>query len=162
MSYLILIRGPAGVGKTTIAKLLAKELSTECIHIDKVLKKHGLEYIKDEKWVPPENFLKVNGIIESDTKKKLKGGKIVIIEGNFYQKEVIEDILKKIKCEHYFFDLKADVKECIERDKTRKSIGPDSIKAVHDLVSEFEHGQLIDTAGKTAKEVIKEIISYLP
>ena len=33
----ILIRGPLGIGKTTIAKLLAKKLGAERFHIDKVL-----------------------------------------------------------------------------------------------------------------------------
>ena len=43
MSYFIIIRGPLGIGKSTIAKALAEILKAEYIAIDKVLEENGLD-----------------------------------------------------------------------------------------------------------------------
>ena len=162
MNYFIIIRGPAGSGKTIVSILLAKALKSKCIHIDKILKEKGLAYIKGEKWVPPGNLIKVNKIIEPYINEELRKGKNIVVEGNFYHKSVIKNLLSKVKYNHFAFNLKAGVVECINRDKKRKPIGPDSIKAVHKLVSRFDYGVLINTENKTINQVVKEIIYYLP
>ena len=43
MSYIIIIRGPLGVGKSTVSKELAKKLKGRHIPIDKVLEENNLE-----------------------------------------------------------------------------------------------------------------------
>ena len=45
MTQTIIIRGPAGVGKTTVARLLAKKLKLKHIQIDKLLKEKNLDKI---------------------------------------------------------------------------------------------------------------------
>ncbi|MDD4111129.1 MAG: (d)CMP kinase [Clostridia bacterium] len=42
MSYYIIIRGPAGVGKTTIAKNLQDKLGADYISFDEILEKYKL------------------------------------------------------------------------------------------------------------------------
>ena len=57
MKKVIIIRGSLGVGKTTISKLLAKELHAEYLSLDKILKDNNLEGTNG---IPLENFLKAN------------------------------------------------------------------------------------------------------
>ncbi|MBR9691429.1 hypothetical protein GOV06_01460 [Candidatus Woesearchaeota archaeon] len=162
MSYFIIIRGPAGVGKTLVGKKLATNLSGECIHIDKVLHESGLDYIVGEKWVSEKNFFKVNQIISQHVKKQLQKGKIIVLEGNFYHQSQIKDLLEKIPNKFFAFTLKAHLKECVNRDTKRKGIGKERIKDVFRLVSAFDYGVLINTSKKTPAEIVKEIMSYLP
>ncbi|VVB61303.1 Shikimate kinase [uncultured archaeon] len=162
MSYLVILRGPAGVGKTTVGEKLAEVLNGECIHIDKILDDNGLGYISGEKWVPEINFLKVNEILEPHINEQLNKGMVVVVEGNFYHKSQIEDILRKVRHKYYSFTLKAGLETCINRDKNRSGIGKERVKAVFKLVSTFDYGIVIDTEDKMPEHVVKEIISHLP
>ncbi len=160
MSYYIIIRGPLGIGKSTIAKKLAERLNGEHIPIDKVLEKHDLDKVdKDVECIPAENFIKANGIILPKAREKLGKGKILVFDACFYHKEPPEHILNRLSdYRHYIFTLKAPLKVCIERDsKRKKTHGKDAAKAVHKLVSRFDYGMIINTEGKTADETAKEI-----
>ena len=159
-NYYIILRGPAGIGKSTIVKLLSSKIKAEVFHIDNMLDRLNLGYKQGEKWVPLNNFLEVDKKIISEINKKIKHKKI-IIEGNFYHKEHIKDLLKSINSKNYIFTLKASVKTCIERDSKRNSIGKKNIKDVHKLVSKFDEGILINTDNKNKEEIVKEIISYI-
>ena len=159
MTYYIIIRGPLGIGKSTIAKELAKKLKAEYISIDKVLKKHDLDIIdKKEGCIPAENFIKGDDLIIPKIKET---DKIVILDGCFYHKEQIEHLKKNLK-PIFIFTLKAPLAVCIERDKKReKPYGKEAAKAVYDLVSRFDYGNIIDTENKNVDETVKEILSYL-
>jgi len=163
MTYFIIIRGPLGCGKTTIAKRLSKILNAEYISIDKVLEEHDLDNIDSEvECIPVENFIKANEIVIPRVKEKLKRGKIVIFDACFYHKEPIENLIQELSYPHYIFTLKAPVEVCMERDNKRsKSYGEDAVKAVHKLVSRFDYGIIIDGT-KSLDECIKEILSHLP
>lgn len=160
MGKLIILRGPAGIGKTTISKELAKEINAEIFHFDKILDELKLGYVYREKWIPLENFLKANKIMLPRFKSMLQNNNL-IIEGNFYHKEQIKDLINNLHFPHFIFTLKADLEECIKRDKTREGIGEQRVKAVFKLVSAFDYGITINTNNKSSKEVIKEIISNL-
>jgi len=163
MKYFIIIRGPLGVGKSTIAQKLAKSLKAHYVPIDSVLEKYGLDKVRTEKWIPAKNFIKANEIILPDVKAKLKKGKIVIFDACFYHKKVIQHLKKSIKAPCYVFTLKAPLKVCIERDRKRKKKhGKWAAIAVHNLVSRFDYGIIINTKNKTANNVVKEIMLYLP
>jgi len=162
MSYFIIIRGPLGSGKTTLAKKLAKELKAVYIPIDSILEKHRLDKVKTEKWIPLKNFIKANKIILPEAKKLLKNNKIVIFDACFYHKEQIKDLIKNLPYKNYIFTLKAPLEVCIKRDSKRsKNLGKAATKAVHKLVSRFDYGINIDIT-KPLNKAIKEVLSYLP
>lgn len=157
----IIIRGPAGVGKTVIGGILKEKLNASLINYDKELKKRKLDYIQGEKCVPKSSFFTVNKEIMNEINNALNNNSYVIIEQNFYHKTCLVDLTEKIKGEVFVFTLNADVDECIKRDKTRKGIGEEAVRAVHKMSTPFKHGIEINTKRKNAKQVAEEIISYL-
>lgn len=161
-SYSIIIRGPAGVGKTTIGKMLAKQLKTSYISVDKILKKHKLDYFPGESCVPEKNCIRSNELMIPKVLDVFREGKPIVIEGCFYHKSQIENLLNAFPNKSIVFTLKAEISELIARDKTRKGIGEESIRAVHKLSSQFDYGIIIDTNNKNKIQIIKEIISFLP
>jgi len=164
MSYYVIIRGPLGIGKSTIAKELAKLLGADYISIDDILAEHKLDKVDpSEECIPAKNFVKANELVIPKVKKELAKGKIVVFDGNFYHKEQIENLIKSLHFEHHEFTLKAPLKTCIERDSGRKrSYGPDAAAAVYAAVSRFDYGISIDTNKKTVEQVVKDILNYLP
>lgn len=161
--YFIIIRGPAGVGKTTIAKMLEERLKGIVIHIDRLLEKYGLDYVNLEAGcIEDKNLLKINREVIPEVKKRLKEGRKIIFDGNFYSKNQLEDLIKRLKTEGYIFTLKADIDECLKRDKTRKELGEKGIREVHALVSRFDSGIIMNVNNKSAEEVVKDILSVLP
>ena len=148
----IIIRGPLGIGKTTVAKALAKKIKAKYVSIDKLLEKRKLDKVdKKLRKIPLKNFLLVNKIISNIKNKKL------VVDGNFYYKQQIEDLIKRLKnCK--VFTLKAPVDVCISRNKERKKVYSEiATRAVRNLVSEFDCGISINTENKTKNEVIEEI-----
>jgi len=164
MSYFIIIRGPLGVGKTTVAKKLADILDAEYISIDAVLSDNGLDRIDDEEGcIPASNFVKGNEIAMPNIKERLSNGKSAVIDGCFYHKEQIDHFINNLPTSHFTFTLKAPVEVCAARDKNRDiTYGEGAAIAVHCLVSKFDYGVIIDTNNKTADETVEEILSHLP
>ncbi|MBS1266630.1 MAG: Shikimate kinase [Candidatus Woesearchaeota archaeon] len=159
MTYYIIIRGPAGVGKSTISKLLAKETKAKVIQYDKIMKSFGLDYVFEDKGIMLKNYLKAHKVMVPKLKEKLEKGINLIIDHNFYHKEQIQDLTKNLDFSNFIFTLKADVEECIRRDRSRNDpLGEKAIKDVFRLVSAFDFGISIDTDQKTPQEVVEEII----
>lgn len=161
MPIVIILRGAAGVGKTTIGDNLAKQLVCNCIHIDKELKKNNLEYIKGKDCVPEENFFRLHDLIIENIENNLKIKPILIIEGNFYHPSQIDDLIKKIDARTILFTLKASLETCIKRDKLRNPLGKDAIAGVYGLTTRFDIGKNIDTENKSIEKITDEIISEI-
>lgn len=167
--YFIIIRGPAGVGKSTIANDLSKILKvkhlhyySDNIHFDKLMKKHRLDTIEGD-GISAENFIKANNLVLNKAISHLNKNKIVIFDGCFYRKEQIEHLLKNLPYDYYIFSLNASVDVCLERNRTRKKdVSDKDIRKVHNLVSKHECGIIVDTNNKTKEQIIKEILSHLP
>ena len=165
MCYYVIIRGPAGVGKTAVSKKLAARLGGTHIYFDKIMRDNNLDKIEGIGCISEENFIKANEIAILKAIKNLKNGKIVIFDGCFYHKSQVEHLIKNIPFNSFTFTLKATPQECILRDKKRGGktrIGEKCVREVYDLVSRFEHGIVIDTTKKTREEIITEIVSRLP
>lgn len=164
MTYFVVIRGPAGVGKTTVSKRLAKQLNMKYISLDEVLHNETNLEQRNTKSVPKENWKEVNEIIIPRANEILKKGKNVIFDGNFYHKDYLLDLVKNIKTKGYVFTLKACVETCMKREKKRDNkykIGKKEIEIVHEMASQFSHGIDIETDGKSVDEVINEIKKHL-
>ena len=163
MVYYIIIRGPAGVGKTTISNILAKRINADVIHFEEIMNSLGLDYIPGEKWIPLKKFLLAHKQKIPDFRKILKKGRNLIIDHNFYHEKQIEDLTNNLHFTYFVFTLKADVNECIKRDASRKgALGEQATRDVFNLTSAFDYGIDIDTKGKTPDEVVRDIIKYLP
>ena len=161
MTYYIIIRGPLGCGKSTIAKKLSKKLKAEYFAVDRILDEYNLTKDKEEGYISQKSFIKANEII-SEKAKNILNNKIVIFDGNFYWKSQIEDLIKRLNFKHFVFTLKASLETCIKRDKGReKTHGKDAAEAVYRKSTEFNYGIIIDTEDKSVNETLKEIISYL-
>ncbi|HLC57303.1 MAG TPA: AAA family ATPase [Candidatus Nanoarchaeia archaeon] len=162
MSYFVIIRGPGGVGKSTIGKLLAKRIQAKIIHFDKIMDELGLDYIPGERWIPLNKFLKADEVMIPKFRKILRKNNLVL-DGNFYHKKQVEDLIKSLNFPCFVVTLKASLQECIKRDKTRKDkLGEQATADVFKLVSAFDFGVMINTQNKTPEETVKEIFSYLP
>jgi dephospho-CoA kinase len=165
MTYFIIIRGPLGIGKSTIARYLAETIGGEYFSIDDLLKEHNLDNIdKNEACIPARNFIKATKFILSRARECLENKQIVIFDGNFYHKEQIEDLIENLsKYQHFIFTLSAPLDICIDRDKKRKNTyGEGAAIAVYNLVSKVKYGINIETNNNSIEEVTNMILSYLP
>ena len=162
MVYYVIIRGPLGIGKSSVAEALAKSLHGEHLSVDAVLHEHDLEDKSLDGFISEECFLKANEIIAPQALSPLQSDKIVIFDGDFYRKSQIEDLIAKLNFEHFVFTLKAPLEVCIKRDKDRtETLGEDATKAVYKKSTELNYGIIID-ATKPLNDIIKRIKSYLP
>ena len=77
MSYCVIIRGPLGVGKTTISKALARFIGAAVISIDP---------IADKEWDggSVRLYVRANGVAAARARPALSRGRPVVIDGCFY------------------------------------------------------------------------------
>ena len=161
MSYFIIIRGPLGVGKSTISERLAKLLGAKHICIDRVLDEHNLTHDKECGYISQRSFKKANELVAPRVKKLLEKGMIVVIDGNFYWKSAIEHLISRLNYPHHVFTLQAPVELCIERDsKRQKKHGRNAALVVHKKAMEFEYGTPLD-ARLSVDELLHAILAYL-
>lgn len=157
MEYCIIIRGPAGVGKTTIAKELTKNLNADYFSFDEIMEINKLDTIIGD-GIPSGNFVKANEIILNLIREK----KRVVLDGCFYRRKQIRHLLNNLKTKVYIFTLDADIAECSKRNKTRKnSLTDKDVKQVHNLVSKIKIGINIDTNGKSVNQIVSEILGHM-
>lgn len=158
--FCIIIRGPLGIGKSTIAEMLVKEIDGKHFSIDSILEQEGLDKVdKKEGCIPLDNFIKANQKTLPKIRDSINKNKIAVVDGNFYHKEQIEDLIKNLgEIKSVVFTLKASLQTCIERDKKRKnSYGKQAVEEVYKKVNEFDYGISIDTENKTKEEIASEM-----
>ncbi|OGY46525.1 MAG: hypothetical protein A3A24_03845 [Candidatus Buchananbacteria bacterium RIFCSPLOWO2_01_FULL_46_12] len=162
VSYFVIIRGPLGSGKTTIAKKLAQILKAKYFAVDRVLDQYDLTKYKQAGYIAEKSFLKVNKILAPTAKKYLAQGRPVIFDGNFYYQSAIKDLIKKFKFQSFVFTFKVPMALCLKRDQFRaKTHGPDAVKAVYKKSTAFKFGMVVD-ATKSVDQTIKKILLCLP
>jgi predicted kinase len=102
--FLIVIDGPMGAGKTTVATLLHKKMKrTAYLGLDKIK-----WFISDFKRVPEDNEI-VREVVAAMANEYLKHGISVIVEQGM-RKEKIEElkrIAKKHRASYHFYQLEA-------------------------------------------------------
>lgn len=162
MSFYIIIRGPLGCGKSTIAKRLSEILKAEYFAVDRVLDDHNLTEDKEAGYISQKSFIKANEIIAPEARRILDSKRNVVVDGNFYWRSQIEDLIKRLHVLHHVFTLKAPLEVCISRDEERgKTHGADAARAVYQKSTEFDYGVVIDV-NRPLDDCIREILSYLP
>lgn len=163
----IIIRGPLGVGKTTISRILAERMGAKYISIDKLLADAKLDRIDPKtRSIPLANFLAVQEDILPEMDSLLERQSIVI-DGNFYYREQIDFFARNFKFNLFVITLKAKLETCVDRDKKRASArvslngnisyGRKATEEIYALVSKFDEGFVVDTEGK-ARDFIVEMI----
>lgn len=162
MAYFIVIRGPAAIGKSTIAKKLASTLHGCHISFDDVMRENKLDIIEGD-GISAENFVKANELVIPKAKEILENDRIVIFDGCFYREKQFEHLKENLPYRHFVFSLKASLEDCLSRNKTRKRrMTKKGILEVYQLVLRLELGIAIETSGRTAEEVVNEIMKLLP
>ena len=73
MSYCIIIRGPLGVGKTTVGQALEKRLDANYISIDGVMETNDLDKVEDEN-IPVRNFILATELTLTQVQTALSAG----------------------------------------------------------------------------------------
>jgi len=161
--YLLLIRGPPGVGKSTIADLVCKKFPTDAV----VVHKDMIQFQFPQKGEAP-----VHDIVCAIARTVLKNKMSVIIDGVYGGASAVKSIanlMKVAKEEGARFRivfLHAHKKVCIERNKVRGQ----KISRLHLLkwhgyayASKAPKGEIIDTGGlsrvQTANRVLKVVRS---
>lgn len=89
MNCYVLVRGPLGVGKTTVSKRLAELLEAEYVSVDQILDDRHT-------WSSGRlsEFLRANAVLAPSVGRLLKSGGSAIVDGNFYWKTQIKDLEK--------------------------------------------------------------------
>lgn len=153
---LIIIRGPLGVGKTTISKLLAEKLKAEYLSLDKITDNSSVE---GKDGIPVENFMKSNKIIIELVKNS---NKPFILDGCFYYQEQIDELKKEFGDKLAIFSLMSDVEKCIQRDSKRNIVyGEDAARYVHMITSKIKAGYEIDNNNLSPEEVVTKILQTI-
>ncbi len=154
----IILRGPLGVGKTTVAKKLSQALHGVCISIDDILDEYALTDDREDGYISQKSFLQANKIAVEKAQPYVKKNTLVIFEGNFYWKSQIDDLEHHLPFPHHVFTLHAPLNTCIERDQKRKPPhGKDAAEVIYKKVFSFDAGIPID-ATKTLDDCVNNIV----
>ena len=146
--YYVILRGPLGSGKSTVAESLASAVHGIVVHLD------GLA---DRKWDGGSARMYLNGNVALERKARpiLARGIPVIFDGCFYWKSQIRDLEARLPYPHQTFTLKVPLSVCIERDRQRSPTpsGPLQAGIVFRKVNRFERGIPIDGLQSEALQV---------
>lgn len=156
MSYYVIIRGPLGVGKSTVSKRLARMLRAEYISVDRVLDDRGIWYSGRLR-----EFLEANEIVAQQAGRLLADGTPVVVDGNFYWKSQIKDLERRLAHRHLVFALKAPLEVCIQRDASRAAPhGSRAAGEVYAKSTRFSYGTPID-ATQPVEGVVRKVRSII-
>jgi tRNA uridine 5-carbamoylmethylation protein Kti12 len=147
----VILRGPLGSGKTTIARSAALEFGAEVVSIDEILE------LDEWDGGSEKLFLRANLIAAKRARGHLARGVPVIVDGNFYWKSAIEDLVGRVRAPHWVFTLELPLRTCIERDRGRpQPYGAEATRAVFRKSTRFRYGIPLD-ARRPIPAVVDEI-----
>jgi predicted kinase len=152
----IVVRGPLGVGKSTVARALARRVGARYISIDRIL---DVRHLWDQGRLA--EFLAANRFAAGEARGPLGRGTPVVFDGNFYWRTQIDDLLRRLDRPHAIFTLCAPLAVCIARDGGRGSPhGAEAARAVYRKTTRFDRGQPID-ATRPVAAVVEDICRRL-
>lgn len=163
--YCIVVRGPLGSGKTTIARKLAHHISAQYFSVDEVIDQFGLGDDIEDGYISQKSFIGANEILIPKIIQLLEQGRSSVVDGNFYWKSQVEHLQDAIGSNLIIITLEASFETCVERDTGRdKSLGEGAVRVVGEKVREFEVGYHINAEGgidETMDNIMKILNSYL-
>jgi tRNA uridine 5-carbamoylmethylation protein Kti12 len=156
LSFYLIVRGPLGAGKTTVAHALARSLRAEVVPIDEILELYewdgGSETL----------FLKANVVAAERARASLSRGVPVILDGNFYWDRVIDDLVDRLPYRHRVFSLRVPLEVCVARDHGRSlSYGAEAVGEVFEKAARVTRGIPLDGT-REVEAVVAEVRSRLP
>jgi predicted kinase len=156
VSFFLIVRGPLGAGKTTIARALAQDLGAEVVSIDEILE------LQEWDGGSEALFLAANVVAADRARALLVRGVAVVVDGNFYWERAIQDLEGRLPFPHEVFTLKVPLEVCIERDRLRSpSYGEEAAREVFEKVAQVECGVPIDGTRGIA-DIVQDVRSRLP
>jgi predicted kinase len=159
--FALLIRGPLGIGKSTVSEELAKQLGGLWISIDRILDERGIERWKGG-FVSEASFLRANTFALAQASKTLAQGHPVVFDGNFYWRSAVEDLTRRVRYPLHVFTLKAPLELCLRRNRGRSPPqADDGARKVYAKATEFDVGVSID-ATRSVADMVAAIRSHLP
>ena len=171
MTYYVVVRGPLGVGKSTVSIALAARLAAHRISIDQILEEQRLEEWEGDR-IPPRCFLRANDFAVREAEPLLFRGVPVVLEGNFYYESQLDDLEQRLRWPHRILTLEAPLDVCIERDRGRprtrdgqepkagESLGAEATATVFEMVAQVRRGEPIDATG-SLEETVTSILHRL-
>ena len=162
MNKIFLITGPAGVGKSTISKLIAQNLDKSVL-----IEGDDIYHLVVGGYVSPwkeGNHLKLFWEnCKSLIKNSIKNGYDVVFNYILNEKQV-EDIKKSFsECEIKFVCLMVDETTIVKRDKLRPEdcqMGERALVLLNEMRSHnFAENNILDTSKMSAEETYMEILS---
>ena len=162
MSFYVVIRGPLGAGKSVVSHRLAEAIRASYISVDVILEAENLEqWDEDKGCISEESFLRANRFIGTRAQASLHGGIPAVIDGNFYWRSAIEDLLFRLPFPHLVVTLRAPLSVCIARDARRDpSHGREATRQVYARTTSFEYGTTVDATvaiGSVVSSILKEL-----
>ncbi|MCI4356976.1 MAG: AAA family ATPase [Thermoplasmata archaeon] len=154
-TFFAIVRGPLGVGKTTVCRALADSIGAKVVSIDAIV---------DPEWDGGSErlFLKANVAAATLAKESLELGVPVLFDGNFYWKRQISDLESRLPFPHAVFTLAAPLSVCIERDLNRPSPhGSLAAREVFAKVVRVDAGVPINAA-RGLSAIVEDLLSRLP
>jgi predicted kinase len=161
VQQVIVIRGPAGVGKTTVAKLVAKALNAKYVSYDDIMRVHRLDTIEGD-GIPAENFIEANKLVLAVVDESMAALRSVVLDGCFYRLAQMDHLRAVVPAEIVLFSLDATLDDCICRNAARGSpMTDDAVRQVYALVAATPLGIRVDTAGKDEQQIASLVLERL-
>jgi thymidylate kinase len=164
MSYLLILRGPLGVGKSTVAARLADALGAEVVSVDRLLEDHGLEEWDADR-ISLRSFLRANDLAVVRAAENRRAERPTLVEGNFYWAEQVDDLIARVGVPSLVVRLEAPFATCLERDAGRPEppaggvpragnrMGEQAVRDVYAFVAAVDRGIPVDASGTVSTTV---------
>ncbi|MDE1820575.1 MAG: AAA family ATPase [Euryarchaeota archaeon] len=147
-AFFLLLRGPLGVGKSTVARALSRKLAAKVVSMDRVVDRWAWDGGSERL------FLRANVVAAEIARPSLERAVPVIFDGCFYWRKVIEDLRARLPYPSRVVTLRAPLAVCIERDSERRtSYGEGSARAVYRKVRRERVGTSVDASGDLTSTV---------
>ena len=152
----MIVRGPLGAGKTTVAAALANAIRGRVVSIDAILE--TLEWDGGSEAL----FLRANDRAVAEARAAAAAGRPAVFDGNFYWQRAIDDLADRLRWPHVVVTLRVPRSVCAVRDRDRlHPYGARAVREVYARVARVRTGIPIDGTGSVA-QTVDRIRAWLP